>query len=491
MRLGLRLGLACFVVAGMASVASCVGSDPESATTVPDGGGNNTPDVVTPANDAGDASDATTRAACEGVAPGALDPTFGDKGVAIVPAGAGATGPALIRPFGIDFTSAGAVVVAASDKDGKLRIARLDSTGHADTTFGGAGTGVSVVTDPGDASAGSPFLYGEGSAARVAGDDSIFLAGTRYVGSTEQDMFIAHLTSAGALDATFGAAGIDVVRFGAKTEAWALAHEDAQDRYVASATVQAGPNQIGLAKITPTGAPVAAFGDAGTTTSAVPDGTIARSVAVAKNAGIVVGGFRAVSTDGGTEQRVFLARFTTQGQLDPTFNVVGWMDLGHPIESTSIARQAPIAIHAPSDGSTAPSIVIAASFGPLGAQRPLVARISDDGKLVKIFDTLPSSYADVFLRAVAIQPDGKIVVGGGVNQAQASSFLLARYKVDGTLDPSFGTGGVVTLAPLVSHELLAIGLARPDGRIVITGCATSAVEDCRQGPSFVVARVCP
>src|SRR5262249_42936154 len=42
--------------------------------------------------------------------------------------------------------------------------------------------------------------------------------------------------------------------------------------------------------------------------------------------------------------------------------------------------------------------------------------------------------------AVAVQPDGKIVVVGYTNY---SDFAVARYNVDGSLDSSFGTGGKV------------------------------------------------
>ena len=45
---------------------------------------------------------------------------------------------------------------------------------------------------------------------------------------------------------------------------------------------------------------------------------------------------------------------------------------------------------------------------------------------------------------VALQPDDKIVVAGSVGAGSYPDFLLARYRADGSLDPSFGTGGIVT-----------------------------------------------
>ena len=41
---------------------------------------------------------------------------------------------------------------------------------------------------------------------------------------------------------------------------------------------------------------------------------------------------------------------------------------------------------------------------------------------------------------MAVQPDGKIVLAGG----EFTAFVLARFDVDGTLDESFGSSGIVT-----------------------------------------------
>src|SRR5436305_383486 len=48
--------------------------------------------------------------------------------------------------------------------------------------------------------------------------------------------------------------------------------------------------------------------------------------------------------------------------------------------------------------------------------------------------------------ALALQPDGKIVVAGVSDASGSKDFALARYNPDGTLDPKFGRGGLVTLS---------------------------------------------
>src|SRR5262249_42131523 len=74
--------------------------------------------------------------------------------------------------------------------------------------------------------------------------------------------------------------------------------------------------------------------------------------------------------------------------------------------------------------------------------------------------------------AVAVQPDGRIVVGGFAVSATGigSDFALARYNAHRTLDPSFGPGGKVTtdFGALSDDEVNALAI-QPDGKIVAAG----------------------
>ena len=45
----------------------------------------------------------------------------------------------------------------------------------------------------------------------------------------------------------------------------------------------------------------------------------------------------------------------------------------------------------------------------------------------------------------AVQPDGKIVLGGLTNSPEGSDFAIARLNPDATVDTTFGDGGVVSL----------------------------------------------
>jgi uncharacterized delta-60 repeat protein len=78
-------------------------------------------------------------------------------------------------------------------------------------------------------------------------------------------------------------------------------------------------------------------------------------------------------------------------------------------------------------------------------------------------------------QAVAIQGDGKIVVAGYVTTESSVDMLVVRLDGAGVLDPSFGTGGVVTLPAGVQSIAQAVAL-QADGKIVVAGGAFVAPD---------------
>jgi uncharacterized delta-60 repeat protein len=74
------------------------------------------------------------------------------------------------------------------------------------------------------------------------------------------------------------------------------------------------------------------------------------------------------------------------------------------------------------------------------------------------------------VEAVALQPDGKIVTAGARSDTgdSAASFMVNRFNPDGSFDPSFGSGGVVTTSLRESDAAFDLAL-QADGRIVAVG----------------------
>ena len=110
----------------------------------------------------------------------------------------------------------------------------------------------------------------------------------------------------------------------------------------------------------------------------------------------------------------------------------------------------------------------------------VLARFNADGTLDtgfgvggKIETDLAGGFAQERARAVAIQADGKIVVAGESTVPTGDlAVALVRYNADGTLDPTFGSGGKV-FGPVVIGRAFDLAILA-DGRIVVAGDAPVA-----------------
>ena len=76
-------------------------------------------------------------------------------------------------------------------------------------------------------------------------------------------------------------------------------------------------------------------------------------------------------------------------------------------------------------------------------------------------------------RSSAIQTDGKIVLGGFAYDGSNNNFSFIRYLPDGTLDDTFGSGGIMTVAFGGSADELHDIAIQADGKIVAVGYTDS------------------
>jgi uncharacterized delta-60 repeat protein len=118
-----------------------------------------------------------------------------------------------------------------------------------------------------------------------------------------------------------------------------------------------------------------------------------------------------------------------------------------------------------------------------GPARTLVVRYLPDGRLdpaygergIAIHDLdAGDEFHEEWLEAIAVQPDGSTLVAGYVyRRGGARTPIVARLRLDGTLDRSFGVDGRV-LVPLDGGAFSAIAL-EPDGRILVAGFGHDSV----------------
>src|SRR5439155_18760686 len=90
--------------------------------------------------------------------------------------------------------------------------------------------------------------------------------------------------------------------------------------------------------------------------------------------------------------------------------------------------------------------------------------------------------------AMAIQPDGKIVIAGSASNGFDDDFAVARLNADGSPDTGFGSGGRL-LIPVGNGDDYAYAVAiDASGRIILAGSAADTLT-ATQAPQFAVVRL--
>ena len=199
------------------------------------------------------------------------------------------------------------------------------------------------------------------------------------------------------------------------------------------------------------------FGINGIVTTDITDIDDAYSMALLPNGKILLAGFTSNVYD-----NMAIARYNANGTLDSTFSNDGKVTvsfLGENADIESIAVQPDGKIVAAGFVGFAPLTDFAVlRFKPNGS---LDTSFSQDGKIrLTIAPNLNVA------TSVAIQPDGKIVAAGYT----MNDIVVVRFHLNGTLDSTFGTGGIVTTTIGATGNSIATSLfIQPDDKIVVSG----------------------
>jgi uncharacterized delta-60 repeat protein len=391
-------------------------------------------------------------------APGNLDTTFGSgtgKVISAIGSGEDTARALAVQPDG-------KIVVAGSCSNGSdddLCIARYNANGTLDATFGSGGKVLTMVGEYGD----------NAYALAVQPDGKIVVAGSCY--DLSYEFCLARYSANGVLDATFGIDGkVITAATILEDSANALTIQPDGKLVVAGHCYHGGiGTDFCLARYSANGELDATFGSAGlvfTDLSTYDDK--ARALVVQSDGKILVAG--------SCPDSFCLARYNANGVLDATFGSSGTV-----IAFSGSSNGHVLALQ--HDGR----IVVAGECYAVGWDFCL-ARFSANGALDPSFGSsgkvaTPMGSGNDYVRALALQPDGKIVVAGHCVNGSNTNFCLARYSASGALDTSFNTTGKV-FSPIVASDSVATALAlQPDGKIVVAGyCSNGSNND------FCVAR---
>jgi uncharacterized delta-60 repeat protein len=388
-------------------------------------------------------------------AVGDLDPTFG--------------GGTLVKDIAKANDFAFAVAVQADQKvlvagradcgatGSNFAVQRYNTDGTLDSSFGNAGT---VLTDMGSS-------FDSAYSIAIQADGKIVVGGETTGATTGTDFALVRYNADGSIDTTFGVNGRVDTDFSGDTDQLASIAITSDGHVVAAGwSMLNGLPQFAAARYMSTGALDSTFGAGGLSVNEFAAGYgQAKSMAVMSDGSVVVAGIGVDFSSFGTD---YLAmKLTPAGVLDSNFGSGGFavVDLGGDSETA-------YAVAVQSDGK----VVLAGESYDSNTGRDDfgVARLTNSGLMDSSFGANGVAFADFgndFDQAssVAVQLDGKIVVGGIATVGGKSEFGVARFTSAGVLDSSF-KGGQVTVA--IGSEASASAMAIDgQGRVVLSGFA--------------------
>ena len=335
--------------------------------------------------------------------------------------------------------------------------------GALDPSLGTAGK---VVTDIG--------ADDRGTAVAIQPDGQIVVAGTADDGTA--DFALARYNPDGSPDLTFSNDGQLIFSLGGIDKAAAVAIQADGKIVAAGYTATGGPADFGLIRVNADGSVDTSFNGNGTKIIDFGNEDRATGLVMQPDGKIVVAGL--TSRPGGGDFAV--ARLNADGSFDTSFNGTGkaTIDFGGIDGANAVALRP--------DGK----IVLAGFTGPAVAGGATVdfavARLTTGGGLDTGFDgdgkaTIDFGFNDV-ANAVALQPDGKIVLAGSA-VGVSPDFAVARLNADGGLDSSFGSDGLVTYNFGATEAANGVAL-QPDGKVVVVGSTSVS-----SGGDFAVLRL--
>jgi uncharacterized delta-60 repeat protein len=345
--------------------------------------------------------------------PAGLDPTFGDGGRVSEPVGDGQASALVIEPAG-DIVTAG---VRGPFTARDFAVARHDTFGRLDPGFGVVGTDLGGHDDQANDAVSTP-------------DGVVAVGSTDVAGAVNSDFALVRYGSGSTPDPRFDGDGIVTTDIaGRGDQANAVVLEDGKILVAGSAFTSPIDKDFALARYNTDGTLDHSFGggDGIVTTNLGTQSDQANAVAIAPDGTIVVAG--AAGED------VALARYMPSGDLiGTTVTDLGFDDVA---EGVAITADGHILLAGSTLGAKLDHDFLLLRYDAHGV---VDSTFGDHGVVKTDF-----GHGDDLAHALVLDAQGRIVVAGRAASGTVFDFGLARYHPDGTLDTSFGSGGLMSV----------------------------------------------
>jgi uncharacterized delta-60 repeat protein len=271
---------------------------------------------------------------------------------------------------------------------------------------------------------------------------------------------VYRLNRNGSLDPAFNDNGRVAIDSGGGESARALALQPDGKILVAGYESANNDANVLLHRLNPNGSFDPMFGEGGLRRIVTSAREVANALALQPDGKILVAGNSLVAAN----FDAVVYRLGPDGSDDWTFNVNGRVAID------SGGGEGANAVAPTPDGRI---VVAGVTADATGKSDAAIYRLSPTGALDPTFNGTGTSAIDgggfEVAHALALQPDGRIVVGGSTTVNATAT--VYRVSPNGALDPGFGRDGAVRLDD--GKDAFAYGLAlQPDGKIVVAGSST-------------------
>lgn len=168
-----------------------------------------------------------------------------------------------------------------------------------------------------------------------------------------------------------------------------------------------------------------------------------------------------------------MARYLTDGTLDSTFGLNGLVSVdvgGHPDEVRSVLLQPDGKILV--SGESRVNLKRDFSIARFESNGDFDLTFGNQGKVIVSISPVGQEYCE----GMALQPDGKIVAAGTVDLGSGDEFAVVRYNNDGSLDTTFGNSGIKIVAITNNRDYCTSVAIQSDGKIVLGGYTEYMVD---------------
>lgn len=354
----------------------------------------------------------------------ALDPTFGTSGKVTTNIGSDDIG----QNFSVAVDSTNKVVVAGEFVSGgtsDFAVLRYNNTGTLDSTFGSSGI---VITDLGANDHGRSVVI-DSSGKIVVGGDSLV---------TASDFAVARYNGNGTLDSSFNGNGFVTTDFANRAEPAMAITTGIDGKLVAAGFAHNGTDyDFGVVRYNSNGSLDTTFNSTGMVTTNVGGDDRISGVTSYPNGDVIVVG----RTGSASYYNIAIVRYNNDGSVDSSFGNSGMvtLDLGGTDDR---GRE----IILDSNGK----IVIVGRSNSADINDVVVMRFNDNGSPDTTFGINGIVITDIGGnndrgRAIALDSSDRIIVLGTSDSQGDNDFSVLRYNNDGSLDTTFGVGGIVAI----------------------------------------------